>query len=521
MTGRPGHLTIGGGDRYPGPWVKASPAAVWFMALWASAPVEAREQQVPRPAQAPEGSAEPTTKGESMQEEKVAGPTPGAPTISLSLSIATALERNVGLLGASDSLQAARLRETVSRAQFHPLFTPRYQRASDNSTLAVDASQRVPWSGGSVSASATFYSSETTFTGTLVPYRSSDLRLIFTQPLLRGFGPTAASFDLTNSRRAREAQERALALARQRLAVDVTSAFFQVVKQRQLLEVARQSLTRSGNLKDASEARMKVGLASKLDVYRAELRASQAQEAMVSSQAGLETALELFRLMLGLDATDPVEPEVVVLPEKADLDVEPTPVLVDRALANRLDMQETRDQLKDGERSFALARQNLLPQLDVNLGFARTGFGPTFAESLRSGDQRLNVFLSTSYPLERSADAANKAMAELDLEGRRRALRQKQRDIEAEVRAAIRTLVQIRKSVELQSKAVELAAQEQQLATLRYQRGLASNFDVVEAEGSLVLARTALVGLLTDFEVARVQLLRVLGTLDVEKEFAS
>jgi outer membrane protein TolC len=67
---------------------------------------------------------------------------------------------------------------------------------------------------------------------------------------------------------------------------------------------------------------------------------------------------------------------------------------------------------------------------------------------------------------------------------------------------------------------VDFAAQQHRLATLRYQRGLASNFDVVDAEGSLLSSRTALVGLLTDHQVARIQLLRVLGTLDVEREFA-
>ena len=45
--------------------------------------------------------------------------------------------------------------------------------------------------------------------------------------------------------------------------------------------------------------------------------------------------------------------------------------------------------------------------------------------------------------------------------------------------------------------------------------GLATNFDVVDAEGSLVLARSALVGLLTSYQVARAELLRVTGDLDV------
>jgi outer membrane protein len=88
------------------------------------------------------------------------------------------------------------------------------------------------------------------------------------------------------------------------------------------------------------------------------------------------------------------------------------------------------------------------------------------------------------------------------------------------VRRAVRDLDQIRKSVELQKAAREVAEQQHRLATLRYQRGLASNFDVVEAEESLVLARSALVSLLARYQVERVDLQRTLGTLDVERESA-
>ena len=42
---------------------------------------------------------------------------------------------------------------------------------------------------------------------------------------------------------------------------------------------------------------MKVGLASKLDVFRAQLQAAQTEDAMVRSQAALETALEQLRAL--------------------------------------------------------------------------------------------------------------------------------------------------------------------------------------------------------------------------------
>jgi outer membrane protein TolC len=284
--------------------------------------------------------------------------------------------------------------------------------------------------------------------------------------------------------------------------------------------VSRQSLLLTKVLREASEARMAVGLASKLDVFRAELQASQTEDALVQAQASLDESKENFRLLLGLPAGAPVEPAASTLDE-AEVELAPVEEMVATAFRHRPELEEARDQIDDARRTASLAKQNLLPQLDLTVAVSRLGFGPSFGDSLDTGDTQLNVFLSTSYPLERSADRANRAISELEVDAQRRALQQREQDVEAEVRSAVRNIERIRKSVELQKKSVEFSEQQLRLASLRYQRGLASNFDVVEAEGSLVTARSALVGLLTDLQVARVQLLRVLGTLDVATEFAS
>jgi outer membrane protein TolC len=301
--------------------------------------------------------------------------------------------------------------------------------------------------------------------------------------------------------------------------VEVAAAFYSVVAQRQLLEVARQSLQRTEGLLKSSEARLQVGLASKLDVFRAELQAAQARDAMVRTQAALASALERFRGLLALPPADPVEPEAAELPA-ADDRFEPAEALVRRALEARLEVAEARDRVDDARRSLSLATQNLLPQLDLNVGVTRLGFGGSFGDAWSAGDSRVEVFLSASYPLQQQAQRASRAVARIEVGSRERAVRQQELDVEQQVRQALRELDQIRQSVALQRQAVEVAAQQRRLAVLRYQRGLGSNFDVVDAESSLVTARSALVQLQTAYAVARLDLKRTTGTLDVETEFA-
>ena len=481
----------------------------------AAQPVELQARPEPPPAARP---AEEPALPQAMPEapERAVGPTPGAPTISLAAAVRLALGQAFALLDSRDAVLASRWRERTAFSAFFPSVTPVYQRGDGRNVFGADLSQRLPWTGGSVTASGRYLTEPTVD----APFpRTTDLRLLLTQPLLRGVGPNTTYFELRNARRSVQGQERSLTLARQRTAVEVAAAYYAVIAQRQLLEVARQSLERTEGLLKSSEARLEVGLASKLDVFRAELQAAQARDAMVRAQAALATALERFRSLLALPPGDPVEPEAVALPETDDV-FEPVELLVQRARDARLELLEARDQVDDAQRSATLARQNLWPQLDLNVAVTQLGFGSSFGTAWSAGDRQVNVFLSASYPLPQTSQRATRAVAELEVGSRQRGVRQRELDVEQEVRQALRDLEQIQKSVELQKKAVEVADQQRRLAVLRYQRGLGSNFDVTDAESSLVTARSALVQLLTSYAVARLDLKRTTGTLDVDTEFA-
>jgi len=424
-----------------------------------------------------------------------------------------ALERNFSLLNSSDSVAASRWQESAAAGQFLPQVVPTFERGDGRTAFGLDLSQRLPWTGGTLVASGR-YVSEPDVDG---PFpRSTDLRLILNQPLLRDAGPNATYFDLTNARRAVTGQERSLELARQRLMVQVAAAFYSVVAQRQLFEVADQSLQRTESLLQASDARLKVGMASKLDVFRAELQAAQAREGMIRARASLETALEQFRGILALPPDDPLEPAAVSLAQPMEEREEPVAVLVERALENRLELKEARDRVDDAQRAASLARQNLLPRLDVNLGVTQLGYGGSFGDAWSAADRQVELFVSASYPVRQTTQKANRAVSELEVRARERDVEQLELEIEREVHQAARELDRIRQSVAVQEQAVDVAAQQRRLAVLRYQRGLASNFDVVDAESNLVVARSALVSLLTSFAVARLELRRVTGLLSID-----
>jgi outer membrane protein TolC len=449
------------------------------------------------------------------------GQTPSGPSVrvlTLEEAVKLALVENLNLQSSVDLVQGASIGENLAESRFNFKVTPSYERGLGESSLidqgvGLEVSKLLPF-GTSVTGSlrSDWASSE------LQNANASAVSVRVTQPLLRGFGRSTTEFDLENSRRNLQSSQRNLDLSRQRLAVDVVAAYYDIVRQSGLVDVAEKSLARNRELLRASEARLEVGLASKLDVFRAELQLSQAEDALIFRKEALELALDSFKFNLGLAPT-----EVVAL-EMVEPDYQPVEVDVDEmtkaALQQRIEMREESDRIRDAERALAVSKQNLLPQLDFNLRYDRRGLGNSFASSFDFVDNAFNVFLSTTYPLDRSSENASFAMGQIDLAARRRQMRLVEYNIANEVRAAARNLERIGKSIVLQERNTEFAEKQMRLATLRYQRGLASNFDIIDAENNLIQARSNYVSLLSDYHVAQIELKRVVGSLDVETEFA-
>ena len=441
-----------------------------------------------------------------------------ARVLSVEAAVKLAIANNLSLQNTMDSVAGAEVSEGLASSQFGLKVTPSFAKGfGSESTVdqryGLDVSKLLPF-GATIAASVRNDVSQYDF-GSL---NNSAVSFMMTQPLLRGFGPRSTEFNLTNARRNLESSDRNLDVSRQRLAVEVVASYYNILRQKGLVEVAQGSVDRSEELLRASEARLKVGLASKLDVFRAELQLSQAEEGVIIRTESLELALDDFKFKLGLDLTDEIVLELVE-PEYQPLSTD-LEELTRLALDNRVEVLEEKDRIADARRNLSVSKQNLLPQLDLNVRYEKRGLGESLADSFIFRDSGVNVFFSTSYQLDQSSEKASYAMSQIDLEGRRRSLRLMEYQVANEVRAAARNVERVAKSIVLQERNTDFAEKQRRLANLRYQRGLASNFDVIDAENNVIQARSNYVSLLADYYVSLIELKRITGTLDLDIEFA-
>lgn len=362
-------------------------------------------------------------------------------------------------------------------------------------------------------------------------YRDAGYTVALSQPLLQGFGPSA-TVDLKNARRALDSSASALAEARQQLALTVAEAYFGVLRQQRLVASSDRALERAHHLKAASDARSKVGLATQLDVLRAELLASQSESNLTAQREALQSALDQLKLLLGRSLDVPLEiaPEdPIAISDLVARDLTGTGVvtdigersgaielnqLVQHTLRSRPEVRESHERIADAQRAATVARWNLLPQVNLNASYTRRGLGssdPKFLNRLYGG---WRLGLTSAYTLDRTAGDAGVGLAEISLQAARRAALDTEQRIAAEVRRAHRAWIRSAEAIAIQQKALELAEQQLRLAQLRYERGLAGNFDVVDAEANVVQAQSALISAQIDRVLAALAMQRAIGVLD-------
>jgi outer membrane protein len=448
----------------------------------------------------------------------VAARTPGVRArqspLTLRQAIAEALAASPVLRGPDDGRTLAAIRERQQSAAFGVKVTPTLQTGSDPSgfgqrTLGVGVAKRLPF-GTDLQFTANSYQ----FGSGASALQDAGYTFAMSQPLLRGW--TTATAGLQQARRDTVSAARTYTDARQRLVASVADAYFSVLRAERLVEAADRAHERAARLQVSSEARAKVGLATELDVLRADLLASQSDASRLGQREVLESAQDAFRTLIGRPSdSDVTLVETELLDDAAVVLDDPIETFLRTAQATRLEVREAHDRIGDARRAESIARWNLLPPISADLSYTKRGLGG----GAQSFDQLFGGWrfgISSSYALNRSDESAAAATASVSTRAAVRDTEDVERRVADEVRRAHRTWTRTATTIDLQKRAVSLAERQVRLAQLRYDRGVADNFDVIDAENNLFQAQSGLIAAQVDRALAALTLRRVTGSLDPE-----
>lgn len=442
--------------------------------------------------------------------------------LTLRAAIVEALVASPLLGRAHDGRELARIREDLAESSFRPQLTPRLRAATaatgiGNVGIGLDVTQRLR-TGTELRIGATAARTTGAFAS-----RGAAYSVEISQPLLRTFGGIAAH-PLQQSRRDVVSSERALIEAREELIVTVAGAFLDVLQLERQVAAGDRAIERARRMVAASQARVGVGLSTQLDVSRAEYLGAQSEAIVLQQRESRDAAIDRLRSILGRPLDGPLRLtgdlaaphallEAFVPPETGGAEADTLAALTASALAHRIDLREARDRVRDATAARSVARWSLLPDLTAQAAYTQFGSGSVQAPLLyQDGGWRFGIF--TEYSLSRAEGTAAAASASVSVRGAERAVSEMERLVAAQVRSAHREWIRTGASIALHVKAVELAERQVRLAQIREERGLAGNFDVVDAESHLFEAQSALIETHAARALAGLRLRRAAGALD-------
>jgi outer membrane protein TolC len=337
--------------------------------------------------------------------------------------------------------------------------------------------------------------------------RNRQFQATVTQPLLRGAGLTASMATVRGStydERAREADLRDL---ERQTVFNVKLAYYNAVRDVELLRVNRSTLDADSLLVEASNAMVEAKVASRRDVLSARIRLADDASTVVASERDALTSLDLLKDVMGI----PLETAIGI----ADTSLNAHFVTLDEAklvqkvIDTHPSMRSAELAVSRSRLDLTVARNSRLPQVDLKASYFQN-FGQ---QQLDVGDitrgtgwvASVNLF----YPLfDRSSEGETiQRRAELDQAQDR--LKFLERQLTLRVREIVRTVRSSGEEVRSIQQTIDAADDKLQFATAMFNLGRASNLDITDARSDLVKARTQMVKKLVDYN-AQVALLESL-----------
>jgi outer membrane protein TolC len=460
---------------------------------------------------------------------------PTGPTVNLTEqeAVARATDRNLTLISERITPQTWDYSMAATRANYQMNLTSAF---SNNSQVRVttdvfSGGSRVTtdtqsWSagltknmwrgGGNYSVNWTNNrTSSDSQSSTFNPSFNSGIQARFTQPLLRNFKIDATRAQILTNEINQDIAEINLSAQEVSILAQVRNAYWELAYARQAVEAAERSLELATKLVADNRARVEIGTMAPIDVVQAQAEEANRRQQLVTAQATLRNnELALKRLIVrGTDdelwgATIIPSDRPVVTAQPIDLEA-----AVRNALSQRTDLTVTKKNLELSDISLRAQENQTMPDLQLvgtyNLagqggtqidrdrltGDIRETFPGGYADALRQitgwDVPTWNVQLQFAYPIGRSAQEANLARQRLLRQQTEASLKATELQVATEVTSAA---LAVRNSLEAMQAATasrELAEQRLQAVQSKFDVGMSTNFEVVQAQRDLNDARNS------------------------------
>ncbi len=345
---------------------------------------------------------------------------------------------------------------------------------------------------------------------------------------------TFSGLNLTNiyqARSAKAAYDQAndqLFLAREQTTLDVETAFYRVVQDQQITEIANENVNYNKVLEEIAAVNFHAGKVAGLDQLKAQVAYTSAVEQYTSAEADQEDAREDMAQLIGAPMTQqfalPAAPPEPPLP---DLDKKVLDVV---ALANRPEVAIAQAQLDSAYISNSLVDAPNRPNVQMTGAWGNqvsptnnaqlfnectaAGFPASQCQPGSSHFYQLSVISTWSLPLvDYGTVHSGHVSAHREIDAQTTGLASAKQQALIDVDQAVRRLLVERDNLTLALKNVDVAKQAAYISAVQYRVGIISQTDVSAAQQTYLTAARQLLDAQVAYVLGIVRLKKATGTL--------
>jgi outer membrane protein len=203
------------------------------------------------------------------------------------------------------------------------------------------------------------------------PELQSTFRATVTQHLLNGFGPGINGRFILEAKNDRRITDSAF---RQQILFTINqieNIYWVLVSDYEDVQAKQRALEQSTRLASDNRKQLQIGTLAPLDVLNADNQVSTDTQALITSQTALEYQQLILKQAISRNLSDPVLSSAPVIPTDRvsllEMPEERTPVeeLVQKAYANRPEIEQNILNLRNNEITLRAVKNNLLPTVDL------------------------------------------------------------------------------------------------------------------------------------------------------------
>jgi outer membrane protein len=284
-------------------------------------------------------------------------------------------------------------------------------------------------------------------------------------------------------------------------------AFYGHLLAKEFVSVAEEAVRVAEENLENVKNMYEVGMASKMDLLRSEVRLTNMQPEVIAAKNNLRITELNLKTVMGLDLAQPVQIEGDLSYEPFEPNVEEC---ISRAVTHRPEVRQLDFRRKMAGEALKLARAGYFPTLALSGSYSFWADKLNFQKNTWSSFYAINLVLNIPVfnGFKESAKIAQSRSAIREIELNQKAL---QDAVEFEVRQAVLMLLEAKETLFSQEKNIEQAKESLRITQLNFSEGMATTLDVISAEAAYSQAQVNYSQALYNYVVAVAELDRAMG----------